>query len=90
MRNILKSTGADKKKTKKKTPRRLPKLDKKALKRSLWGSLSRVIGVGLGVGASSIVHQLLGDSLSTWGTAAAMAVASFVFIWFAEYEREIN
>ena len=92
MRNSLLNTDAGKKNTKKKkqAPKTHPKVDKKALKRSLWGSLSRVIGVGLGVGASSIIHQLLGIDLSTWGTAVAMALASFVFIWFAEYEREIN
>lgn len=63
-------------------------MDKKALKKSLWGSLSRVIGVGLGVGASSIIHQMIGVDLSTWGTAVGMAIASFIFIWIAEYERE--
>lgn len=64
--------------------------DKKALKRSFWGSLSRVIGVGLGASAGGILHQVVGDGLGAVGTAAAMAIASFILIWFSEYEREVN
>lgn len=84
MRNILKSTVADKKKKKK------PKINKRALKRSLWGSLSRVIGVGLGAGAGGLLHQLVGDGLGSYGFAIGLALASFTFMWFAEYEREIE
>ena len=67
-----------------------PKVDKKALKRSFWSSLSRVIGVGLGAGAGGLLHQLVGDGLGSWGFAMAMAAASFAFMWFAEYEREVD
>lgn len=80
----MKSTEEDKK------SRLRIKLDKKAFKRSLWGSLSRVIGVGLGAGAGGLLHQLVGDGLGSWGFAVGLAVASFVFMWFAEYEREVG
>jgi uncharacterized membrane protein YgaE (UPF0421/DUF939 family) len=65
-------------------------VDKKALKRSFWGSLSRVVGVGLAAGSGSLLHQFIGDSLTAVSFAVIMAVASFVFIWLAEYERERN
>lgn len=65
-------------------------MDKKALKRSFWGSLSRVIGVGLGAGAGGLLHQLVGDGLGSYAFAFGLAVASFMFMWLAEYEREIE
>lgn len=76
--------------TKKEKKIKLPKVDKKALKRSFWGSLSRVIGVGLGAGAGGLLHQLVGDGLGSWTFAIGLAAASFVFMWLAEYEREIE
>ena len=63
-------------------------MDKKALKKSIWSSLSRVIGIGLSAGAGSMIHRMVGDGLEGWGLASAMALASFVFMTFAEYERE--
>lgn len=66
----------------------MQKPDRKALKRSFWGSLSRVIGVGLGAGAGSLLHSFVGDGLSGHSVAVGMAIGSFVFMWFAEYERE--
>jgi len=68
----------------------MPKINKKVLKKSLWGSLSRVIGVGLGAGAGSLIHQLVGGGFSGWGAALGMAIASFFLMWFAEYERELD
>ncbi len=65
-----------------------PKLDQKALKRSFWSSLSRVIGVALGAGAGSVIHRMVGDNLSGYSVAGAMALASFCFMLYAEYERE--
>ena len=63
-------------------------LDRRALKRSLWASLSRLIGVGLGAGAGSLIHQLVGGGFSGWGMAMLMAVISFVLMLVAEYEKE--
>jgi uncharacterized membrane protein YccC len=63
-------------------------INKKALKRGLWASLSRLIGVGLGSGAGSLIHQLVGGGFSGWGLAMTMAVVSFVLMLFAEYEKE--
>jgi uncharacterized membrane protein YccC len=66
------------------------KVDKKALKRAFWSSLARLIGVGLGAGAGSLLHQLIGGGFSGWGLAAVMAILSFGLMCFAEYEREIE
>lgn len=65
-------------------------LDKKALRRSIWSSLSRLIGVGLGAGAGSLIKQLVGDGFTGWATACGMALISFALMLFAEYEREIG
>lgn len=75
---------------KKKRRKMIPTLDKKALRRSFFGSVSRVIGVGLGAGAGGLLHQLAGDGLGSWTFAVCLAVASFVFMWVAEYERELE
>jgi hypothetical protein len=66
------------------------KVDRKALKRSFWSSLARLIGVGLGAGAGSLIHQLTGGGFSGWGLALGMAILSFFLMWIAEYEREIE
>ena len=66
------------------------KIHKTALRKSFWGSLARLIGVGLGAGAGSLIHQLIGGGFTGWGVAAMMAAFSFVLMWFAEYEREID
>jgi len=68
----------------------MPKVNKKILRRSLWGSLSRVIGVGLGAGAGSLIHTLVGGGFNGWGAASLMAITSFFLMWFAEYERELD
>jgi uncharacterized membrane protein YgaE (UPF0421/DUF939 family) len=66
------------------------RLDKKALRRSFWASLARLIGVGLGAGAGSLIHQLIGGGFSGWGVATIMAITSFALMIFAEYERELD
>jgi uncharacterized membrane protein YccC len=66
------------------------KINGKALKRAFWSSLARLIGVGLGAGAGSLLHQLIGGGFSGWGAAVGMAVLSFLLMTFAEYEREIE
>lgn len=67
-----------------------PEVNKRAFKRSFFASLGRLIGVVLGAGAGSLLKQLVGDGVKGWGLAFLMAVASFLLIWFAEYEREIE
>lgn len=67
------------------------KLEKRALKRSFWGALGRLIGVMMGAGAGSLLYQTLGSVTSlSLGLATLFAVAGFILIWFAEYEREIE
>lgn len=58
------------------------------LKRSLWASLSRTLGVGLGVGAGSVIHQLAGTALDGWGPAIFMAAVSFLLMFYSEYQKE--
>jgi uncharacterized membrane protein YgaE (UPF0421/DUF939 family) len=67
-----------------------PQINKKALKRSLFASIARLVGVGLGAGAGSLIHQLVGGGFSGWGVAFSLAIVSFALIWFAEYEREVE
>lgn len=82
----MKNTDEDSKKPRLK--RILDATDKKALKKSFWGSLSRFIGVVLGSSTVGLLHKVIGDQLAVIGTAAALAIASFILIWFSEYERE--
>jgi hypothetical protein len=63
-------------------------LHRKALRKSIWGSISRVIGVALGVAAGQIIHQLVGDSINQWVFAFFMAIGSFAFMGYAEYNKE--
>jgi hypothetical protein len=64
------------------------KLNKKALRRSFFASTARLVGVALGAGAGSLIHQLVGGGFNGWGVAFTLAVVSFGLIWVAEYERE--
>ena len=66
------------------------KLDKKALRRSFWSSLGRLIGVGLGAGAGSLLKGMVGEGLQGWGIACGMAILSFILLLVAEYERETD
>lgn len=64
--------------------------NKKAFRRSMWASFSRLVGVGLGAGAGSLVYKLIGGGFHGWGVAGLMAVVSLALMTFAEYEREID
>jgi uncharacterized membrane protein YgaE (UPF0421/DUF939 family) len=66
------------------------KLDRKAVRRSFFAATARLVGVALGAGAGSLIHQLVGGGFSGWGVALTLAVVSFGLIWFAEYEREVE
>jgi hypothetical protein len=66
------------------------RFNRRAFKRAIWGSLSRLIGVGLGAGAGSLIYKLIGGGFNGWGMALLMAIASFGLMTFAEYEREID
>lgn len=65
-------------------------INKRAFKRAVWGSLSRLIGVGLGAGAGSLIYKLIGGGFTGWGMALIMCMISFGLMTFAEYEREID
>jgi uncharacterized membrane protein YccC len=65
-------------------------INKKAFRRAGWAAIARLIGVGLGAGAGSLIYQLVGGGFSGWGFAATLAVVSFLLMWFAEYEKEID
>jgi hypothetical protein len=64
------------------------KIDKRILKRSFWASLARLLGVGLGAGAGSLIYQLVGGGFNGWPIAAGLALISFLLMMFAEYEKE--
>lgn len=64
--------------------------NKRAFKRATWASLSRLIGVGLGAGAGSLVYHLVGGGLHGWGVAAILMVVSFLLMLVAEYEKEME
>lgn len=66
------------------------RLNKRILKRALWSSFSRLIGVGLGAGAGSLIYKLIGGGFHGWGIATVLALGSFVLMTFAEYERELD
>lgn len=65
-------------------------INKKILKRAFWSSLARLIGVGLGAGAGSLLHQLIGGGVEGWSAAVLMAIFSFSLMMVAEYERETD
>lgn len=66
------------------------KFNRKAFRRAGWAAIARLIGVGLGAGAGSLIYQLIGGGFKGWGFAAGLAMISFVLMWFAEYERELD
>lgn len=67
------------------------KVDKKALRRSFWGSISRLLGIVMASGSGSIISQTIGQSSSwTWPLGVGMAIAGFILIMYAEYEREVE
>lgn len=63
---------------------------RRALKRSFYASISKLIGVGLGAGAGSLLYQMIGGGFKGWPVALGMAAISFALTWFAEFEREIE
>lgn len=66
-------------------------LNGKILKRSFWGALGKLIGVMLGAGAGSLLYQTIGSSSGlSIGMALVISIISFLLIWMAEYEREIE
>ena len=66
------------------------RLNKRVLKRALWSSFSRLIGVGLGAGAGSLIYKLIGGGFQGWVIAAGMSAISFLLMTLAEYERELD
>lgn len=67
------------------------KPNRKIVRRSFWGALGRLIGVMMGAGAGSLIVRTLGaGSALNLPIAVGLTVAGFLFIWFAEYEREID
>lgn len=68
-----------------------PKLDRKAARRSFWGALGRLIGVMMGAGAGSLIARALGSAGGLdLSIALGLTVIGFLFIWLAEYEREVD
>lgn len=66
------------------------KFNKRIFKRAMWSSFSRLVGVGLGAGAGSLIYKLIGGGFHGWGVAVLLAIASFGLMLFAEYERELE
>lgn len=65
--------------------------NKKAIKRSFWGALGRLIGVMMGAGAGSLIVRTVGTGTGLdLPIAIGLTILGFLFIWFAEYEREIE
>lgn len=68
-----------------------PKLDRKAARRSFWGALGRLIGVMMGAGAGSLIAKALGTTAGLdLSVALGLTIIGFLFIWLAEYEREVE
>lgn len=65
-------------------------LNHKAFKRAFWAAIARLIGVGLGAGAGSLLYQLVGGGFNGWGLALTFAIVSFALMLFAEYEKEME
>ena len=64
------------------------RLNQRALKRSFFASIAKLLSVGLGAGAGSLIHQLAGGGLSGWGAALVLSGVSFMFMLIAEYKKE--
>lgn len=70
--------------------KKLKPVNKKALKRSFFSSVSRLIGVALGAGAGSLIHQMVGNGFSSYVVALTLATISFTLMFFAEYNKELE
>lgn len=66
------------------------KLNTKALKRSFWGAAGRVIGIIIAGGGGGLLHELLGNTVFSYGVAVGMILTGFFLTWIAEYEREVD
>lgn len=64
------------------------KVNRRAFKRAVWSSTARLISTALAAGSGSLIHQLLGDGLGSWGIALGMAVAAFIMMLGAAYKFE--
>jgi predicted MFS family arabinose efflux permease len=65
--------------------------NKHALKRAIWTSIARLIGVGFGAGAGSMIYRLIGGAqMIGWMIAVPMVLISFTLMTFAEYEKECD
>ena len=65
-------------------------LNKKAARHAIWSSLSRVISAALGAGAGVFAHQAIGDSALSWSLAGLMFAASVLFMFYAEYNKNLD
>lgn len=68
----------------------MAEINKKILKRSLWSAIAKLISVMLGAGAGSLLYRIIGGGFSGISTALALAVISFLLLWFVEYEKEVQ
>jgi predicted MFS family arabinose efflux permease len=66
------------------------KFNRRAFRRAVWTSLARLIGVGFGAGAGSLIYKLIGGGTNGWYVAALMVIVSFALMTFAEYEKELE
>ena len=60
----------------------------RAFRRAIWASVARLISVGIGAGAGSLLYQLVGGGIKGWGLALTLCVLSFLLLMYAEYEKE--
>lgn len=62
----------------------------KAFRRAMWGSIAKLIGVVLGAGAGSLLHQLVGNGFTGYTVAFLMAAVSLLLLCMTEYLRELE
>ena len=66
-------------------------MNHRAFKRAMWTSFARLVGVGFGAGAGSLIYKLIGGANAIgWAIALPMVIVSFTLMTFAEYEKEIE
>ena len=86
LQNVIKTLG-NSPRYKRLMPRQF---NRRAFRRAVWTSLARLVGVGFGAGAGSLIYKLIGGGVSGWSVAMVMVVVSFVLMTFAEYEKELE
>lgn len=62
--------------------------NRRAFRRAIWTSFARLVGVGFGAGAGSLIYKLIGGGTAGWYIAIPMVLISFTLMTFAEYEKE--